>query len=225
MCLLSKVGLISKRASSTRILLGKLKNRTQYVHVIIENLDPTQLGRIHEIDLPLPLRPSRYHRTCSFLTACGIDVSTVGAKVCLDEIAGVTIGMRFGTVGQRLTFYGFSLSWAKCGTYHAYLDGREPTLLVNVLDILDYVGAWAPDGRRFFFLGSVVSAKRFGTLMGMYVYDESTGKTSLISGSANNVGVPSFSRDGKTMAWWEVRKTSMQAWIMEDFLPESKAGK
>ncbi len=97
-------------------------------------------------------------------------------------------------------------------------------MLVNAPDIWDFVGTWAPDDHRFFFKGSAVSAKRFGTLMGMYVYDESTGKTTLISGSANNVGVPSWSRDGKTMAWWEVRKTSMQAWIMEDFLPESTAG-
>jgi hypothetical protein len=89
-----------KKGKLYKGIVREAKNKTQYVHVIIENLDPTQLGCIHEIDLPLPLRPSRYHRTCSFLTACGIDVSTVGAKVCLDEIAGVTIGMRFGTVAQ-----------------------------------------------------------------------------------------------------------------------------
>jgi hypothetical protein len=82
-------------------IVREAKNKTKYVHVAIENLDPTQLGRIHEIDLPLPLRPSRYHRTCSFLIACGIDASIDGMKINLDNIIDTTIGMRFGTVAQN----------------------------------------------------------------------------------------------------------------------------
>jgi len=66
--------------------------------VTIENLNPSQLGRIHEVSLPLPVRPG--NRTYSFLTACGIDASTVGTKVCLDDITGAAIGMRFGAVAQ-----------------------------------------------------------------------------------------------------------------------------
>lgn len=74
------------------------KGKPKCLHVTIENLDPSQLGRIHDVSLPLPIRPS--NKTCLFLTACGIDVSTVGTKVCLDDIAGATIGMRFGSVAQ-----------------------------------------------------------------------------------------------------------------------------
>ena len=74
------------------------KGKPKCLHVTIENLDPSQLGRIHDVSLPLPLRPG--NRTCSFLTACGTDVSTVGTKVCLDDITGATIGMRFGSVAQ-----------------------------------------------------------------------------------------------------------------------------
>lgn len=82
-----------------RVRRIEAKGKPKRLHVTIENLDPSQLGRIHDVSLPLPVRPG--NRTCLFLTACGIDVSTVGTKVCLDDIAGVTIGMRFGTVAQN----------------------------------------------------------------------------------------------------------------------------
>ena len=72
--------------------------KSKCLRVTIENLNPSQLGRIHEVSLPLPVRPG--NRTCSFLTACGIDARTVGAKVCLDDITGADIGMRFGTIAQ-----------------------------------------------------------------------------------------------------------------------------
>ena len=75
-----------------------IDNKAKCVHVTIENLDPSQLGRIHDVNLPLPVRPG--NKTSSFLAACGIDVNTVGAKVCLDDIIGATIGMMFGTVAQ-----------------------------------------------------------------------------------------------------------------------------
>jgi len=59
----------------------------------LENLDPTQLGRIHELELPLPLRPG--NRACAFLAACGIDATAMGTTVDLDRLAGVIVGMRF----------------------------------------------------------------------------------------------------------------------------------
>ena len=81
-----------------RVGRSEAKGKPKCLHVTIENLDPNQLGRIHYVSLPLPVRPG--NQTSSFLTACGIDASTVGTKVCLDDIAGATIGMRFGTVAQ-----------------------------------------------------------------------------------------------------------------------------
>jgi len=123
-------------------------------------------------------------------------------------------GLEWHPDGQRLTYH---VSGYDSETHQTYLDGREPTLLVNAPDTWDYVGMWAPDGRRFFFMGSVVSAKS----LGMYVYDESSGKTTQVSDLVENAGVPRWSRDGKTMAWWATRTTSIQTWIMENFLPES----
>jgi Tol biopolymer transport system component len=126
-------------------------------------------------------------------------------------------GLEWHPDGKRLTYH---VTLSDSETHQAYLDGREPTLLVNAPDTWDWIGVWAPDGRRFFFLGSVASAKK----LGMYVYDESSGKTTLVSDLVDNAGVPCWSRDGKTMAWWETRQTSIQTWIMENFLPESTAG-
>ena len=126
-------------------------------------------------------------------------------------------GLEWHPDGQRLTY---QLSRYDSETHQAYLDGREPTLLVNAPDIWDYVGMWAPDGRRYFFLGNVITAKK----MGMHFYDESSGKTTQAIEPVKNAGVPRWSRDGKTMAWWETRETSTQTWIMENFLPESTAG-
>ena len=120
-------------------------------------------------------------------------------------------GLQWHPEGQRLTY---QLSRLDSATQQAYMDGREPTLLVNAPDIWDYIGIWAPDGHRYFFVGGPT----------MYLYDESTGETTEVSEDGEIAGVPRFSRDGKTMAWWASRSTSTQTWIMEDFLPESTAG-
>ena len=81
-----------------RVTKIDVNRKSKCLNVTIENLDPNQLGRIHDVSLPLPVRPG--NRTCSFLIACGIDASTAGTKICLDDIAGATIGMRFGSVAQ-----------------------------------------------------------------------------------------------------------------------------
>ena len=126
-------------------------------------------------------------------------------------------GLEWHPDGQRLTYSVISFD---IETYQAYLDGREPNLLVNAPDTGDYVGTWAPDGRRFFFIGLDLSVKK----LGMYIYDESSGKTTQAIEPVEDVGVPSWSHDGTTMTWWTTRETSIQTWIMEDFLPESTAG-
>ena len=63
--------------------------------VTIENLDPTQLGRIHQLTLPLPIHPGS--TTSLFLSACGTDASHIGKRVCLDDVVGATVGMIFGS--------------------------------------------------------------------------------------------------------------------------------
>jgi Tol biopolymer transport system component len=128
-------------------------------------------------------------------------------------------GLEWHPDGKRLTYHVSRLS---AETHQAYLDGREPTLLVNAPDTWDFVGTWAPDGHRFLFLGYAVGSDAKDS--GMFVYDEASDKATQVSDPGEEIGAPRFSRDGTTMAWWETRETSIQTWIMENFLPESTAG-
>ncbi len=89
-----------KKGKLYKGIVREANKNTQNIHVLIENLDPTQLGRTHEMSLPLPIRPSKYHKTCSFLMACGIDASKDGANVNINDTIGANIGMRFGDVMQ-----------------------------------------------------------------------------------------------------------------------------
>jgi Tol biopolymer transport system component len=131
--------------------------------------------------------------------------------------AGFKEGLEWHPDGRRLTHH---VTRPDSATYQAYLDGRQPTMLVNAPDVWDYVGTWAPDGRRFFFIGQILNKNA-----GMLVYDESSGETTQVLEPGESAGVPGFSRDGETMAWWQTRQTGIQAWIMEDFPAESTAGK
>lgn len=124
-------------------------------------------------------------------------------------------GLQWHPDGQRLTYLVYHGSGSE--TRQTHLDGRPPDLLFDAPDpIWDSVGAWAPDGRRFFFFGSVKKD------WALYVYDEASGDITLVSPRSS---VPNFSRDGKTMVWWAARKTVRQTWVMENFLPEPIAAK
>jgi len=110
-------------------------------------------------------------------------------------------------------------------THQVYLDGRPPSLLFDT-DLWDYVGAWAPDGRRFFFMSHDVMMHSPGKKgWGLFVYDEASGDITLFADHVASQSPPHWSRDGKTMAWWATRQTERQAWIMENFLPESTTSK
>ena len=69
--------------------------RSRSLHVTIENLDSIQSGRIHEVIFTTGLFPG--NKTARFFTAAGQDTNTVGKQICLDDIVGVVVGMRFGT--------------------------------------------------------------------------------------------------------------------------------
>ena len=73
-------------------------NKAKHVQVTIENLDPTQLGRIHEKTLLSPAHPG--NRLSRFLTACGMDADAIGTTIDPNDITGATVGMRFGPVAQ-----------------------------------------------------------------------------------------------------------------------------
>ena len=126
-------------------------------------------------------------------------------------------GLQWHPGGQRLTYHA---SLDNSETRQAYLDGRSPSLLVNHENPVfwDYVGTWAPDGRRFFFFSSDVR-KEEGKKdrSGVYVYDESSGSVTLFS---HNSGLPRWSHDGKTMAWTTGKQVS-QLWLAENIPMEA----
>jgi hypothetical protein len=82
------------RLYASRVKNIKLQRASNCLHVIVENLD--QLGRLHELALPLPVYPG--NKAALFFVACGIDTS-VGTAICLDQVLNVVVGMRFRGLG------------------------------------------------------------------------------------------------------------------------------
>lgn len=58
----------------------------------IDDLDPAQEGRRYHFECSLPKPGNKASR---FLLACGTEADTVGTKICLDDLVGVVLGMRF----------------------------------------------------------------------------------------------------------------------------------
>jgi len=123
------------------------------------------------------------------------------------------VGLEWHPDGQRLTYF---VRRYENETRQVYLDGRPSTLLIDVPDADDSLGWWAPDGHRFFFMGYV----RTGKELCLYVFDETSGETSLVSSHLTQLNRPCWSRDGKTMAWWATRSTNYQVWVMENLLSD-----
>jgi len=98
----NNVIIVTARPELTRSKLyrGKVKSvrldkASNCLQLTMENLD--QLGLLHELALSLPVYPGS--RTALFLMACGADATTVGTKICLEQIPGVVVGMRFRGLG------------------------------------------------------------------------------------------------------------------------------
>jgi Tol biopolymer transport system component len=126
-------------------------------------------------------------------------------------------GLEWHPDGQRLTYH---VSRSESETRQAYLDGRPPTLLFDDPDGWDYVGAWTPDGNRFFFVCDIGQGN-----WDIRIYDEASGDITPFSTHAGNARtVPCFSRDGKIITW-STREKVVQLWTMEDFQPELIAAK
>jgi hypothetical protein len=87
-----------RKIKEKKLYKGTIKTavaNNKHLCIVIENLDNSQLGRLHDISLPLPVRPGS--RTSRFLTATGQDAKTVGKQICLGDIVGAVVGMRFSS--------------------------------------------------------------------------------------------------------------------------------
>ncbi len=69
---------------------GRVKG-SRCIRVRIENHDPSQRDRVHEIDMPSP-RPG--NRTSNFLKACGVEALEVGTRIDLDQLVGLVVEFR-----------------------------------------------------------------------------------------------------------------------------------
>ena len=75
-----------------RVLEITRQGRPLAFHVSLENLDQEQAGRVHQVDLPLPIMPSGL--SSSFFNACGFDTS-VGARIAYEDATGKTALAKF----------------------------------------------------------------------------------------------------------------------------------
>jgi hypothetical protein len=86
------------RVASLRVI----DKKTKEMSAKLEDLDKDQQGRvcvIHHMSSPHP-----GNQTSILLTACGANGNEIGAKICLDELIGTHIGVKFSKSGEPLEF-------------------------------------------------------------------------------------------------------------------------
>jgi Tol biopolymer transport system component len=119
-------------------------------------------------------------------------------------------GLEWRPNGTELTYMYHAPDFEGDGLRAAYLDGRPSTLFIDRPATWDFVGTWAPDGRAYYFIAS--DAGRAGWQL--YRRDSSTGAITEVS-AGDDLSLPRWSRDGRTMAWSVARVTN-QLWVMEE---------
>ncbi len=112
-------------------------------------------------------------------------------------------GLEWHPNGQELTF----MDYRKDGIRKAYLDGRPTSAWLDLEEHWDHIGTWTPAGDEFFFKTS----REYGRPE-LYRWSAATDEVQFV---AEDVGRrPSFSRDGRIMAWTSVKRTK-QIWLLE----------
>ena len=76
-----------------RIRECQLHRKAAVLQIILYHLDPEMEGKLQEVDFSLPIRPG--NPLSHFIAACKLDVSQIGSQVCLDEIVGKFVGLRY----------------------------------------------------------------------------------------------------------------------------------
>lgn len=100
------------------------------------------------------------------------------------------------------------------GSRIAALETGRISDLVNMPDPMwDYMGIWGPDKRYYF-----ISAERgFGNNWGLYSFDEKLKEyQTLREFAGRSVSLPSWSSDGKLIAWSEMEPVR-QLWMMTNY--------
>ena len=119
-------------------------------------------------------------------------------------------GLDWHPDGEQLTYTYYTSDGGVDGLRTAYLDGRPTEPFLDESTTRDYGGVWAPDGSAFYFVAS--DGDRPG--LQLKRLDSRTGAISEVI-AGDDVGLPTWSRDGQTMAW-RVETVVSQLWLMED---------
>lgn len=72
----------------------KVNIKKKQLKVVLENLDNSQFGRLHNVILPLPVCPGN-HPTSLFLKTLDVDTTQIGKQIHLDNIIGKKLGIKF----------------------------------------------------------------------------------------------------------------------------------
>lgn len=105
-------------------------------------------------------------------------------------------GLAWHPDGQRVTYHFNGPERLAARIRMAFLDGRPTEELVYQPDHWDYVGVWAPDGRRFFFTSVPCPAGG----KPIHIYDLESGQ---ISHALRAGGLPGWCHTGEWMLWTE----------------------
>lgn len=100
------------------------------------------------------------------------------------------------------------------GSRIATLETGQISDLVNMPDPMwDYMGNWGPDKRYYF----ISAARGFGNNWGLYSFDESSKEYQTVREFAGwSVTLPSWSSDGKLIAWSEMEPVR-QLWMITNY--------
>ncbi|MBI2924962.1 MAG: serine/threonine-protein kinase [Verrucomicrobia bacterium] len=121
-------------------------------------------------------------------------------------------GLEWHPSGEYLTYMIYGPERFSAQIRRTYVDGRPTELMIQQPDHWDYLGVWAPDGRRFFF---VSSANKRGE-KDIHLYDAQTTQIAHGLWGGGMAALPRWSRDGRT-AVWAVGETQRYFEVIENF--------
>lgn len=120
-------------------------------------------------------------------------------------------GIEWHPSGEFLTYMFYGPGKYDSQIRRAWPDGRPTELMISQTNHWDYLGVWAPDGRRYFF--SSTQARQKSTI---HVYDNVTKEISHDVWRGGVETLPRWSRDGRT-AVWAIPKTRRYFEVIEGF--------
>ncbi len=106
-------------------------------------------------------------------------------------------GLEWHPSSEYLTYMIYGPERFSSQIRRAYPDGRPTELMIQQQEHWDYLGVWAPDGRRFYFN----SSERNPDQVVIHLYDAQTQQITHDHSGGKLDALPRWSRDGSTATW------------------------